>query len=234
MLAAMNSPAAESLLTLLNTIPAPASADWPAILDAARQQGVAPLLYDRLRGLIPGPPEEISESLRQDYLKNAVRNTRLYQAFGELVRGLADRGIPVIALKGIHLAEAVYGNIALRPMGDLDLLVKPEDLDRAGTALGKLGYAPYGTGQSVRPDKRHLVFHHLQTGLKVDLHWTLLEDRYPFRIDTEGCWTRSQRLILGVRRSGGCLRKTCCCTFACMPPRRSMTCGWGCSATSGN
>jgi hypothetical protein len=177
--------------------------DWPAVPGEARRQGVAPLLYDRLRGLGGDLPEEITASLRQDYLKNAVRNTRLYQAFGQLIQVLKDQDIPVMALKGIHLAEAVYGNIALRPMGDLDLLVKPEDLARAGTALEKLGYKPFGIGQSIRPDKRHLVFHHPQNGLRVDLHWTLLEDRYRFRIDTEGCWARSQKLVLGEQEVRG-------------------------------
>ncbi len=48
----------------------------------------------------------------------------------------------MIVMKGAALAEAVYGNLALRPMSDVDLLVKMENLHQIDELLKKLGYSP--------------------------------------------------------------------------------------------
>ncbi len=66
---------------------------------------------------------------------------RLYRELAQVVRACNDAGVPVILLKGAHLAEAVYGNIALRPMVDVDLLVKQADLMRVHDILIGQGYA---------------------------------------------------------------------------------------------
>jgi hypothetical protein len=49
-------------------------------------------------------------------------------------------GIDVIVLKGAFLAELVYRNIGLRAIGDIDLLVKKEDLGKVKRVLIQLGY----------------------------------------------------------------------------------------------
>ncbi len=48
--------------------------------------------------------------------------------------------IKTIVLKGAMLAETVYPNIALRSMGDIDLLIHKDDLDRAAKRILELGY----------------------------------------------------------------------------------------------
>jgi hypothetical protein len=45
-------------------------------------------------------------------------------------------------MKGAALAETVYGNPALRPMSDVDLLVKKENLHQIDELLKKMGYSP--------------------------------------------------------------------------------------------
>ena len=62
---------------------------------------------------------------------------------GRALRLLAAQQIPVILLKGAALAEAVYGNIAVRPMGDLDLLVRREDVPAALAALHAAGWEAF-------------------------------------------------------------------------------------------
>ncbi len=86
---------------------------WDALIQAALQQGVAPLVYHRLK-TSSGAPVEVLTKLRKFYLAQAHRNTLYYHELASILRGLHIAGIPVIILKGAYLAEHVYQNIALR------------------------------------------------------------------------------------------------------------------------
>ena len=69
------------------------------------------------------------------------------------VVALRAAGVEVVALKGAVLAFFHYPDPALRPMGDLDLLLKdPRDLARATDALGGAGW------RALFDTPRHRVF----------------------------------------------------------------------------
>ena len=63
-----------------------------------------------------------------------------YHALKPILAAFQQQGIPVILWKGVALAQTIYPDIALRPMCDLDLVVRPADVDRAIAALAALGY----------------------------------------------------------------------------------------------
>jgi hypothetical protein len=111
-----------------------------------------------------------------------------------VLRVLGDRGIPVIALKGAHLAEGVYGNLALRPMNDLDLLAKKHDLARVEGTLLEMGYGePRRPSIEVQCRDRHTLLHLTKAGAaEIDVHWSLAEPASRFRIDVDGLWERSR------------------------------------------
>src|SRR5665647_338343 len=118
------------------------SSDWDVLIEASGRHGVTPLLYHRLRTShsdVPIPANVITR-LRQAYLDNVARNMGLYHELGKVLELLRRDNISVIALKGVHLATAVYRNIALRPMCDVDLLVKQTDLLRVQEILVEQGY----------------------------------------------------------------------------------------------
>jgi Uncharacterised nucleotidyltransferase len=104
-----------------------AVAEWERLIALALRHKVAPVVYVRLKGHGLTPTPKAAERLRQIHLASATRNLRLFQELGNILSALQAANLPVIPLKGACLAETVYGNIALRPMGDVDLLVKPDD-----------------------------------------------------------------------------------------------------------
>ena len=57
-------------------------------------------------------------------------------------RHLLARGLEVLPYKGPVLAEALYGNVAMRQFSDLDLLIRSGDLPAIKAALAELGYEP--------------------------------------------------------------------------------------------
>jgi hypothetical protein len=94
----------------------------------------------------------------------------LLDELGRVLKAFNEAGIEVIVLKGAALAQTVYPDIALRPMGDIDLLVKEESLKEAEKKLTNLGY-------------KFTLYHHLKdfckeyqlqngnSGEKIELHW---------------------------------------------------------------
>jgi hypothetical protein len=117
------------------------SAVWNEVVDVAVSEHVAPLLYKRFKendaqALVPA---DAWKRLRRAYFLSGDRNTRLSRELGTVLQRLRDSGILVIVLKGAYLAEAVYGDVALRPMVDVDLLVRKTDLDRAQSILLDMG-----------------------------------------------------------------------------------------------
>ncbi|MCP4400540.1 MAG: nucleotidyltransferase family protein, partial [bacterium] len=166
----------------------------PDLLHLAQRHSVAPLLYFRLKtdGLQDSVPEQMFQTLQQAYLYNAARNMRLYHKLAQILTLLNERNIPVIVLKGAYLAEAVYENIALRTMADIDLLVKESDLQKAVEILYELGYAPDTTWATTA----HLPPFTKPGKIRVELHWTLEDPASPFTIDTDGLWERASESVV--------------------------------------
>ena len=98
-------------------------------------------------------PEPLPGFLFDENLRADARARRLRSTLEETVRVLRGTDVEVVALKGATLAFFHYPDPALRPMGDLDLLLRdPRALARATEALAGAGWRPlYDTA-------RHRVF----------------------------------------------------------------------------
>jgi hypothetical protein len=59
---------------------------------------------------------------------------------GAILRAASDADIAVLPLKGAVLAEQYYGEPGLRPMADIDLLVRPEQASRLDAVMAGLGF----------------------------------------------------------------------------------------------
>jgi hypothetical protein len=175
------------------------ASDWEVLIEASGRHGLTPSFYQRLKALPPDAPvpDWVRRRLRLLYLQNAGRNMNLYHGLGKVLEVLGKNHIPVIALKGAHLAELVYGDIALRPMCDLDLLVKEKDLLKVEEKLLELGYRPMEDERQVTEKKRHFGYRLPGKELYVEIHWTLIRADYPFDIDLDGQWERARPAVIG-------------------------------------
>ena len=119
--------------------------NWNIFLEKARGEGISPLVFLRLPEIVINKdaiPKYVTEELKEDYYLNAARNALIFKELGKALETFRKAGLQVIVMKGAALAEAVYGNLALRPMADVDLLVKKETLRQVDELLKKLGYSP--------------------------------------------------------------------------------------------
>jgi len=80
------------------------------------------------------------EQLKQSYLRNSLRNTKIYYELTKIINNANDNNIPIIVLKGAALAGSLYPSIALRLMQDIDLFVKIEDIPKIDDLLIQLGW----------------------------------------------------------------------------------------------
>lgn len=172
---------------------------WDLILAWARAERLGPLLTYSLDqaglGQAPSIPAPVRDSLRREYLAAAAKFAILSDAAGQLLRAFGPAGIPVIVLKGMALAETAYPNPALRPMEDLDLMVRASDLDGTVQVLRDAGYreAWHGFPDFEREDG--LIDVDLHTGL---IHGGLLPTRREVQgIQTDVLWTAAQPASIG-------------------------------------
>jgi len=180
------------------------NSDWEPIVQESNRHGVTPLLYHRLKTLHPGTPipNEVEQRLRRSYLESVSRNMGLYYKLGKVLEILRHENIPVIALKGAHLAGVVYASIGLRPMNDVDLLVHKDDLMRAEVALLQIDFTPLDFNRVVWKDNSHFAYRLPSREFSVEVHWNFLPSMYPFNIDIDGQWERSRpAIIAGVEVS---------------------------------
>lgn len=119
-------------------------ADWPAALATAAREGVAPALAQALRdaaGLAPARRAGL-DRIRWATL---ATNAALLGALEEVRQILAAHGQRAIILKGPALIADLYGDrLDLRPMSDLDLLVRPHAVPLLASSLLTRGWRPRG------------------------------------------------------------------------------------------
>lgn len=170
--------------TLTNDIRAEASRlldqklDWSHILRRASIHHVTPLLYHNLRKFnINQCPQQIYAELENRYRTNAVWSSLSLRELKRILARLSEAGIPVVPLKGLPLATSLYGDIKLRDVGDIDILVPRNKILQALNILLSTGYktdiayddavklgAGSGECSLVRSDGQ---LHYL-----VELHWS--------------------------------------------------------------
>ena len=77
-----------------------------------------------------------------DRLRTTYANVSILRALETIAARFQGLGIPLMALKGAALNLTIFEHPGQRPMSDLDLMVKPEDVSRAVAALTALGCRP--------------------------------------------------------------------------------------------
>jgi hypothetical protein len=120
---------------------------------------------------------------------------------GDVVATFSAVGLPVAVFKGAALAHGYYAKPVQRAYGDVDLLIRAEDLDRADVALRDMGCIPgEPRWQQVLSDGYGEVFYVASRSATVDLHWHPTRElavRRGFGLDTSDLIGRSQTVLIG-------------------------------------
>jgi len=176
---------------------------WQSMAECAERQAMAPLLYFELQraGLAHAVPSEVLGTLREAFHANAACNLGMFHELGAILDALNRPGVAAIVLKGAFLAQAVYANPALRLMGDLDILVRPDDVPTAIERLSDLGYGV------VAPPWIN-VGCDIELGAparlaKLELHWGLTGEDDNYEIPVDLLWETARPLSISGRSALG-------------------------------
>ncbi len=177
---------------------------WNRLCADAAALGLAGQLFSWLQGapVRHSVPASVLEGLRGQYHKAAATVAMLLAELEELLAMLGHAGVPVIVLKGAALAEPVYGNVALRPMHDLDLLVPPDAIDAADRVLRGLGYRAderYRPAAWYRREMHHLPpYVSLARRATVEIHHHIVPPWLGTGIPIGELWDRARPLRVGT------------------------------------
>jgi hypothetical protein len=184
-------------------------AECQALMDLAIQQNVSGLFSHRLRvrGLEAALPPDIQSLVLAAYRRTVVMNLSFTVYLARIVAILQANAIPVIALKGIYLAAVVYGNLALREMCDIDLLLPRSQIEPAIKLLATIGYQQKA-GHQYTLETNMLFQHDLPLAVSgdvrrsmVELHWTITSPPSSNSIDPDidpnELWSRAVPAHIG-------------------------------------
>ncbi len=131
-----------------------------------------------------------------------IRNHHMMRVLERVAAAFNDADIPLLAMKGAALHLLLYAHLNDRPMDDLDLLVHPEDLDRASHLLKTLGGV---CGEPLVQENFCPCFHYeieFSIGevypVKIDLHVRPFRPlRYARLVPTNALWANAQCIPIG-------------------------------------
>ena len=168
--------------------------DWNLLFVNATQEKILPLVYFHLSrlSLMCHIPSELASEFKRISFGITGNNVSIYKELNRLLKLFKQSNLDVIVLKGASYIETLYHNISLRSMGDIDLLVKEDNLQNARELLLNNGYIQQsGWTEHQQIDTHHLPhFIHQRNKTVVELHWTIgmYEEILPINMDE--IWNR--------------------------------------------
>lgn len=164
---------------------------WSRAVDVAGIWHVIPTLRKRLESLdiIVSPDQK--ERLQRLSIAAAAQTMLVAHRGATVLNELSKAGISTAVFKGVALLANLYKSPAERMVGDVDLLIKDEDLFRTSAVLHELGFTPQVSigldewlshiENRIHPTHDYLVFVD-DSKVELDVHWK-------FGVDTEGTFS---------------------------------------------
>jgi len=181
----------------IKTIVEEGEVDWTLVVRRAIAHGLTPLLARNLaRACSDSLPVELVEPLRAWLAQNRARGLTLAHEVLIMVDLLEARNIPAIPIKGPVLAETLFGDLALRQCGDLDLLVPKQCVSSALDVFRSRGYQlrhSLGAGQDAacRRYDNQFELERPDQMISAELHWNLIPRMMAVSFDVGGLWQRA-------------------------------------------
>jgi hypothetical protein len=157
--------------------------NWPHLLKLVEHHRIAPLAARGAAALAATLPEDVLLTLRERSAANALEAFHYLAELQRLLGLLAGAGIRATVLKGVPLSLIAFGDVAVREVGDIDLLIEPSDAARADAILEGSGMQRKEPIGRLTPKRRVLYArffkdytYHPSRGFEIDLHWRLFRD----------------------------------------------------------
>ncbi len=163
--------------------------DWRIAPAVAAMHGIAPLLS---RKSWQGSPPGWQRFLDEQQQHTGARHQRLVRLLTQIDHAARGLELGALALKGVALHDLGIYAPGMRPMADIDLLVRRSDLNQAHRLMAEIGYHVLCNTrrEQIFAPAQTATFHafgeHRDNPIKIELH-THIAERLPIReVDITG------------------------------------------------
>jgi hypothetical protein len=169
--------------------------DWDAFFAFARRGWVEPVVSGnlvRIEGAVPPSVRDYASNLATEARATSLARTLL---MNQLLSGLTDSGISSIVLKGPALGITAYGDPTFRSFGDIDLLIRRQEIIEARDHLLASGFSRAYSARSERAllDGGHAL-EFASPNLKVELHSALISKYLRVPFNEARIWSTSRSI----------------------------------------
>ena len=141
--------------------------NWDEMLKLSVEHNVTSLVYYGLKNsnLIENIPSDIKHDFKKQTFFSSSFQLKHINNISEVLRLFHKNDIETVVLKGL-VVRNFYPNAEFRTMGDADIVVKKEKLDKAINLLRDLGYEEY--------ERTNVDICFIKGSSRIELHWNLI------------------------------------------------------------
>ena len=132
--------------------------DTKEVINESVRQAVFPCCYSLIK-------DKCDDACDKRFSQIVAKNIRVLYAHNEVHKVLSENNIPYVILKGAASAS-YYNEPMLRMMGDVDVLVSPDNIVKADKLLNSIGFI---TDDDINSDDMHIGYKR-KDGISCELH----------------------------------------------------------------
>jgi hypothetical protein len=179
-----------------NYVPDLHGVDWlrfAQILTHNRMAVLAKQILERVEVHVPDDAQRLILEQAEKYKRSA---SKLGEALTTYLKSAEVRGIQTVVLKGLWLCEKIYQNPAMRPGGDIDIVVHRKDVDACLKLLSEQGIGEFWPNLL---NDEYFARHHLHQqrstpdlSIWFEIHWALDHPYTLLTVDYESMFERAK------------------------------------------
>jgi hypothetical protein len=180
---------------------------WDYVYDFLFSYNLCPLFYSIVKQNDLNVPSEIVNKLQQKYIASSSQYIKRPHELKHILSEFNKEDIDVIPLKGAYLSEKYYKNPVSRPMCDIDLLVKRDDVRKTLYTLDQFGFkssTKYNYDFYIN-NRRHIPPFFSKNNTSLEVHYTIfMDDGYNLKnvkIDLDNIWSTCAETTLYGQKS---------------------------------
>lgn len=186
--------------------------EWQQLIETAESHGVLPIVAEYVfENLSDETPDKVLIDLKNRCEIIAQQNLRLLAELTRISALLKDAGVDIISYRGPVLASTEYNSVSRRQFTDIDLFVRHEDIPKVQSILQENGYEPQyecpsTTGLTETQQwaytrfRRDYPFQNVSSGTVVEIHWRILDLKFPTEVELDDVWDRSKTVEFAGER----------------------------------
>ncbi|SDC82254.1 nucleotidyltransferase domain-containing protein [Williamwhitmania taraxaci] len=176
---------------------------WETLVSLSDRHRMLPLFYNNFKNDFGDT--EIPPFLREKFLAQTHQTLKMAAETVRISSLLTHNNIANIVIKGPFLGQQLYGDLALRPSRDIDILISDNDIGAFHALFVSEGYMLVNADFELSPKQRayyykhknQVAYTHSKTGIMVELHWRLFSQESLFPVSLNQVFSDKQEVAVG-------------------------------------